>query len=403
MQRKKILYLLAVVALLVSMLPLSAVAQEASSTPLQIEEFAASDDKTLDGAGAAGSSLLLAAPDGMSLFNETEPNNTAATANALPGSQAVVLGTITANDYDYFSFTANAGDRVYAAMQTQWSNASGDSRMDVMASDGVTSLEFDDDSGSFTSLAPAIAGTIIPTTGTYYVRVYGFAAATVISPYHLHVRVQSGSPTSEVEPNNDTATATPLAASQWMSGTITAIADPDFFSFTLNAGDSVFLGLDMDPGRVASNTNWNGRLGFGPFNNFILVANDDQHDQAALRGDVHDRATGRHLLRLRRQRGRHRPGPQCSLPPERQHLSQAGAAQLHHLHQHRCAEAHRPRRRHGHVDHHGAGTVTSSITDINATIVLTHTNMPDLDVTLVGPTAASTALFTDIGATARRR
>ena len=43
-------------------------------------------------------------------------------------------------------------------------------------------------------------------------------------------------------------------------------------------------------------------------------------------------------------------------------------------------------------------TITSSISDINATIVLTHTNMGDLDVTLVGPTAASTALFTDIGA-----
>jgi subtilisin-like proprotein convertase family protein len=398
MQRKKILYLLAVVALLVSMLPLSAVAQEASSTPLQIEEFAASDDKTLDGAGAAGSSLLLAAPDGMSLFNETEPNNTAATANALPGSQAVVLGTITANDYDYFSFTANAGDRVYAAMQTQWSNASGDSRMDVMASDGVTSLEFDDDSGSFTSLAPAIAGTIIPTTGTYYVRVYGFAAATVISPYHLHVRVQSGSPTSEVEPNNDTATATPLAASQWMSGTITAIADPDFFSFTLNAGDSVFLGLDMDPGRVASNTNWNGRLGFGPFNNFILVANDGStikpHSEA--------------MFMTVQQAGTYYAYVDSAVatglgPNARYHLSVSIYPKQAQPNCTTFTSTDVPK-----LLGPGVGTatstitvpntVTSSITDINATIVLTHTNMPDLDVTLVGPTAASTALFTDIGA-----
>lgn len=37
----------------------------------------------------------------MSFFTETEPNNTAATANALPGSQAVVLGSISpAADYD---------------------------------------------------------------------------------------------------------------------------------------------------------------------------------------------------------------------------------------------------------------------------------------------------------------
>ena len=105
-------------------------------------------------------------------------------------------------------------------------------------------------------------------------RAYGFSATTVITPYHLHVRVQSGSPTAESEPNNTTVDADPLAASGWMSGTITAIADPDLFSFSLNAGDSVFLGLDMDPGRIASNTNWNGRLGLGTFNNFFLVAND---------------------------------------------------------------------------------------------------------------------------------
>lgn len=49
-------------------------------------------------------------------------------------------------------------------------------------------------------------------------------------------------------------------------------ADPDFFSFSLNAGDLVFLGLDMDPGCLPSNTNWNGRIGLGVFNNNILVA-----------------------------------------------------------------------------------------------------------------------------------
>jgi hypothetical protein len=44
------------------------------------------------------------------------------------------------------------------------------------------------------------------------------------------VRVLSGTPTPEVEPNNDLATATPLAGSGWMSGTISATTDPDFFS-----------------------------------------------------------------------------------------------------------------------------------------------------------------------------
>ena len=52
-------------------------------------------------------------PKGMAFFAETESNDTAATANALPGSEAVVYGTIApAADVDYFSFTANAGDYV---------------------------------------------------------------------------------------------------------------------------------------------------------------------------------------------------------------------------------------------------------------------------------------------------
>ena len=308
MQRKQILYLLAIVALLVSMLPISAAAQDMPPATWQIEEYTPTGNRALNGAGASGAAFPLAA-DGMSLFNETEPNDTVATANALPGNQAVVLGNISpANDVDYFSFTAQVGDRVYAAMQTQWSNASGDSRLQIIGSDGLTVLEFDDDDGVFSGFASSIAGTIIPAAGTYYVRAYGYSATTVITPYHLHVRVQSGTPTPEVEPNNDLATANPLAASGWISGNISAIADPDFFSFSLNAGDSVFLGLDMDPERAPANTNWNGRLGLRHLQQLLAGAQRRQHDQAPRRGFLHDGAGGGHLLRLRRQHQRDRPG-----------------------------------------------------------------------------------------------
>ncbi|MBE2232893.1 MAG: proprotein convertase P-domain-containing protein, partial [Anaerolinea sp.] len=400
MQRKRFVYLLAILALLVSMLPLAAAAQEGPTASFQIEEFAAADDKALAGSAAAGAAPFYA-PDGMNLFSETEPNDTAATANALAGSQAVVLGSISpAGDYDYFSFSANAGDRVYAAVQTQWSNASGDSRLDVMASDGVTSLEFDDDSGSFGALSSAIGGAIIPATGTYYVRVYGYTATTVITPYHLHVRVQSGTPTAEVEPNNDLATATPLAASQWMSGTITATTDPDYFSFALNAGDSVFLGLDMDPGRVASNTTWNGRLGMGLFGgagNMILVANDGSttkpHAEAFFM-TVQQAGTYFAYVDSTSTAGL---GPNA-----RYHLSVSIYPKATQQNCTTFTSSDVPK-----AIGPGVGTttstitvpgaVTSSITDINATIVLTHTNMPDLDVSLVSPTAVNVPLFTDVG------
>src|SRR5262245_60232403 len=52
---------------------------------------------------------------GSTLPNEVEPNNTAATANPLGGPTARIRSTINpAGDVDFYSFTAGAGDRVYA-------------------------------------------------------------------------------------------------------------------------------------------------------------------------------------------------------------------------------------------------------------------------------------------------
>ncbi len=401
MQRKQILYLLAIVALLVSMLPISAAAQEAPPAPFQIEEVAAPNNNAPGGSGGTGT-VPSFSPDGMSFFNETEPNDSAATANALPGSQVAVYGVINpATEVDFFSFTANAGDRVYAATQTQWSNGgSTDTVLDIYASDGTTLLEMDDESGSFSGSSSAIGGTIIPTTGTYYVRVDGFSSSSLITPYYLHVRVQSGTPTAESEPNNSPVDADPLAASGWMSGTITATTDPDLFSFSLNAGDSVFLGLDMDPGRLATNTAWNGRLGLGLFNNFLLVANDTSttkpHAEAFFM-TVKEAGTYYAYVDSTSATGL---GANA-----RYHLSVSIYPKAVQTNCTTFTSTDVPV-----TIGPGVGTaastivvpntVTSSITDINATIVLTHSIMADLDVTLLGPTAVSVPLFTDVGSTA---
>ena len=402
MQRKRISYLLAVLAMVISLLPVGAAAQGPTPPARNIEEFTAPDQKAPDGKTPdiremEGLPASLLAPEGMSFLNETEPNDTAATANVLIGTPVVVYGTITAGDYDYFSFVANEGDRVYAAPMTQFSNVSGDSKLDIMASDGVTSLEFDDDSGSFSGTASAIGGTIIPADGTYYVRVYGYGATTVITPYHLHVRVQSGAPTAEVEPNNDTTTANPLPANGWASGTISATTDPDLFSFSLNAGDSVFLGLDMDPDRLTTNTNWNGRLGLGIFNGFLLVANDSSttkpHAEAFFM-TVKEAGTYYAYVDSTSATGlgdNARYHLSVSVYPKAAQtdcttFTSTDVPKL-------VGPAAGPTTSTLVVP----GTVTSSISDINATLVLTHTVMQDLDVTLLGPTGASVPLFTDVG------
>ena len=62
-----------------------------------------------------------------------------------------------------------------------------------------------------------------------------------------------------------------------MSGTRNpaAATEQDWYSLNLNAGDTVYLGLDLDPER--DGVTWNGRLGFALFGdagNQILVVDD---------------------------------------------------------------------------------------------------------------------------------
>jgi subtilisin-like proprotein convertase family protein len=343
--------------------------------------------------------------DGMALTSETEPNDTTATANALAGTEAVVLGTINpAADVDYFSFTANAGDHVSVATMTQWSNGgSTDTNVSIIASDGTTVLENDNDSGSFSSLASAISGTVIPAAGTYYVWVDGVSTTSTITPYHLHVRILSGSPTAEAEPNNDVANANPLPASGWVSGTITATTDPDLFSVALAAGDSVYITLDMDPDRAAANTNWNGRVGLGLFGdtgNQILVVNDGSTTKP------HAEA----FFFTVKNAGTYYPYVDSTS------ATGLGADARYHLSvrviprqvQTDCtviASSDVPV-----TIGPGIGsvtstivvppTVTSSLNDVNVILDLDHAIMADLDVTLTSPAVTTVTLFTDVGATA---
>lgn len=211
---------------------------------------------------------------------EAEPNGTSGTATPLGGSAAAAIGNVfPPADVDFYSFTAAAGDRVYAATQTLFdASASGDAVLEVLNTDGATVIETDNNDGTFNASSASIAGTVIPAAGTYFLRVRHNVATGTIRPYHLRFQLQSGSPTAEVEPNNTPATATPIPASGWVSATITAVSpgEADFFSISLNAGDSVYLSLDMNPERDAAV--WNGRLGFGLFGNppanQILLAND---------------------------------------------------------------------------------------------------------------------------------
>jgi uncharacterized repeat protein (TIGR01451 family) len=217
---------------------------------------------------------------GQGYASEVEPNGTSATATPIASGSTVLRAPLFPNgDVDFFSFSANAGDRIYAAVMTSGSaGSSTDSQLTLLASDGTTVIEFDDDNGSFAGFSSSIAGAVIPTAGTYFLRVNDFTVGTTSErPYELHFRIQSGAPTPEVESNDTPGTANPLPANGWVSGTRNpaAATEQDWYSLALNAGDTVFLSLDVDPEDDL--VTWNGRLGFGLFgdaSNQILVVDD---------------------------------------------------------------------------------------------------------------------------------
>lgn len=98
---------------------------------------------------------------------EVEPNNTPATANPLGGS-ALVSGNIwPIADLDYFSFSGNAGDRVYAATMTSFAAGATDTTLTLFDTDGTTIIEVDVNDGSFAASSSSIAGATLPATGTY--------------------------------------------------------------------------------------------------------------------------------------------------------------------------------------------------------------------------------------------
>ena len=221
---------------------------------------------------------FITAPNG-AFTSEVEPNNTSGTAQGLTGTKARVRGNIQpGTDIDFYSFTAAAGDRFYGAVATSLSSGgsglTGDATLELFEADGTTIIESDNDDGSFAATAPSIAGTVLVTGGTYFVKVRhsSGAPASEICPYDLYLQLRTGAPGTESEPNNNGQTPNPIG-SGWISGTIDPAGPPidnDTFSIPLNAGDTIFISLDANPER--DGTTFNPRIAIGLFDNFFLLA-----------------------------------------------------------------------------------------------------------------------------------
>ncbi|MBK8258119.1 MAG: DUF4215 domain-containing protein [Polyangiaceae bacterium] len=321
---------------------------------------------------------------------EVEPNGSTATAKPTPKDGVMLANIFDVADNDYFSFTGAVGEKVYTATGTTWSPASTDTIIQLIAPDGTTIIEEDDDNGVLSGTSSTIAGATLTTAGTHYIRVKQFSDGTTIRPYHLHMKTQTGTPAAETEPNDMAPEALP--ASGWIAGTVSPATDVDIFSLNLNAGDTVFASLDLDPER--DGTEFNGQILFGPFNNTFLQSNDGGGtagpDSEAFFVTV--QSAGQYGIAVNSSGGTTSGNYVLSVsvhPATAQgvncqtYSSAAGAVAI----------------------PVGPGQITSTIAvpgnpriaDIDVKLNLTHAAPTDLDITLTSPKGTQTPIVTDIG------
>lgn len=216
--------------------------------------------------------------------DETENNNTCATADVLTGVEGKVratmpvVGAVGVKDEDWFQLNSvPAGSKIYAATMTSFSGGTTDSVLEVYAPTPdcttTTLIELDDEDGTFGGSSSSIAGANLTAGGTYYIRVTNFSTTAALSPIELYYAVRSAAPTAETEPNNN-GTPQVIPASEYVSGSIDPVGDTDTFSFTAAAGETIVLSLDLDPER--DGVTYNGRIGMGLFGTptLFLVTGD---------------------------------------------------------------------------------------------------------------------------------
>lgn len=218
---------------------------------------------------------------------ETEPNDTSATATTLLPSgqtQASLLGSVSSSgDLDVYRITVPSGYSVWAEISDGNGGCPNAGSLRLRSTNGTTSLVFDatDGPGSCGQISPARdSGARNLTAGDYYLEVSSSGGSAA---YRLQVRVLapgcgdfvvgasevcddgntvggdgcsatcSLEGNSEIEPNNTTASATPLitgtATSAVVLGSLSSTTDLDVFSVVVPAGYHLIAELSDGAGR----------------------------------------------------------------------------------------------------------------------------------------------------------
>jgi hypothetical protein len=130
----------------------------------------------------------------------------------------------------------------------------------VLAPDGSTVLEQDDDDGTgngrdvtVESLdASVIGGLALPSAGTYYVRVQARHPGEVISRYVLAIGRTTTAPLPEPEPNDDPQF--PVPPPLITDGTLSSATDQDWYLAAILDNGYPMVVVDGDPERDGTST-----------------------------------------------------------------------------------------------------------------------------------------------------
>ncbi|WP_457665069.1 hypothetical protein [Thiolapillus sp.] len=200
--------------------------------------------------------LLLGGSLAHAIVNESEPNDTPATAQDLGSTQGLTTlsGSIdTAGDVDFFKLDSiNTMWGFVAVLDTSASTSGKDATLSVYDADGATLLQQDRGAWSNGSVLAwqHFQNNDIP----IYIKVASSSPGETISAYSLHIYVVSLGVMAETEPNNDWSAGNISARSH--TGTISNSSDMDCYRFSGKENDQLILALRADPENDGSNTDF---------------------------------------------------------------------------------------------------------------------------------------------------
>jgi hypothetical protein len=192
---------------------------------LQVTQSAASTDDA--------PYVLQFSSDAATATDETEPNDTAATADTIAYGGGVNGGMVP-GQVDWYRFQGDPGDMVRLQVFDIVNSTAAVEAVDValFAPDGITPLPFD--------IGPQfqVISTILQQNGPFFVRVLPGAAATLGTQYRLELTLFHAA-TQESEPNDTISAADTFPSGKYAAGAISLPGDVDLFRFTAKKDELV--------------------------------------------------------------------------------------------------------------------------------------------------------------------